>query len=90
MIKLLTQREDAVAALITEGLSNKLIADKLDISEHTAKFHVANVCQKFGTTSRVVVAVEYTLAKLLCSMNPNTCASCEARRLRGGMVDRHV
>ena len=68
VIKLLTPREDTVAALITEGLSNKLIAAELDISEHTAKFHVANVCKKFGTTSRVVAAVEYTTAKMLRSL----------------------
>lgn len=86
MIKYLTPREDAVAALITEGLSNKLIADKLDMSEHTVKFHVTNVCKKFGTTSRVVVAVEYTTAKLLRVVDTVPCVACEARRVRGGLV----
>jgi DNA-binding CsgD family transcriptional regulator len=86
MIKLLTPREDAVAVLVTEGLSNKLIAAKLDISEHTAKFHVANVCRKFGTTSRVVVAVEYTIARLLHAAETVPCVVCEARRFRGGLV----
>ena len=61
----LTPREHDVAALIAEGLSNKLIADRLGISDHTAKFHVNNIAKKFNTTSRVVVAVSYTVERML-------------------------
>ena len=40
----LTERERQVVQLLSEGLSNKLIADRLGISDHTAKFiHVSGV-----------------------------------------------
>jgi DNA-binding CsgD family transcriptional regulator len=54
----LTPREVDVVALLAEGLSNKLIADKLDISHHTAKFHIHSVMKKLKQGSRAgVVAV---------------------------------
>jgi DNA-binding CsgD family transcriptional regulator len=48
----LTPRERDVLRLLAEGLPNKLIADRLGISEHTAKFHVNAVLQKLGAQSR--------------------------------------
>lgn len=59
----LTEREDQVLWLMAEGLSNKQIADKLDISEHTVKFHVKNCCLKMGTTSRTKAAVQFVLTR---------------------------
>lgn len=53
---LLTQREREVMSLVAEGHSNKIIADKLDISSHTAKFHVTNVMRKLGVDNRAGVA----------------------------------
>jgi len=61
----LTEREQQIARLISLGWSNKKIADELDLSEYTAKFHVANVCKKYGTSSRVTVAVRYAVAEAL-------------------------
>jgi len=55
----LTVREHAVAALLTEGLSNKRIAAQLVISVHTTKFHVSNVIIKLGASTRVDAAVKY-------------------------------
>lgn len=66
----LSRREEEVADLIAEGLSNKLIAVRLNISEHTAKFHVYNVCKKYKTSSRVVVAVSHTVAKMTRPKEP--------------------
>ncbi len=54
----LTRREVEVAALIAEGLSNKLIAARLDIADHTAKFHVCNTLKKLGKTTRAGGAAE--------------------------------
>jgi DNA-binding CsgD family transcriptional regulator len=48
----LSAREKQVAALLIEGASNKLIARTLDISVHTAKFHVAAVLEKLGARNR--------------------------------------
>jgi two-component system, NarL family, response regulator YdfI len=48
----LTPREREVLELLGQGLSNRRIAERLAISEHTAKFHVASVCGKLGASSR--------------------------------------
>jgi LuxR family maltose regulon positive regulatory protein len=48
----LTTREVEVLRLIAAGASNAAIAEKLVISVHTVKRHVANVLQKLGAASR--------------------------------------
>jgi len=48
----LSGRELEVLDLMTEGLSNKLIAHRLNISEHTVKTHVASIFAKLGASSR--------------------------------------
>ena len=48
----LTPREREVLDLLAHGLTNRQIADRLGISEHTAKFHVAAVSAKLGAASR--------------------------------------
>lgn len=53
----LTEREVEVLRLVAEGLSNKEIADRLQVKERTAEFHVSNVLQKLGVASRVEAAV---------------------------------
>lgn len=49
---LLTAREQEVLALLAEGASNKVIARRLGISPHTAKFHVGQVLEKLDATGR--------------------------------------
>lgn len=51
-LPVLTQREREVIALLAEGASNKVIARRLDISVHTAKFHVAAILEKLGAVNR--------------------------------------
>ena len=53
----LTKRENEVLVLMAEGLSNKEIAGKLTISEHTAKFHVNSILQKMDAQKRVEAVV---------------------------------
>lgn len=53
----LTPRELEVLALLAEGLPNKSIARRLDISEHTVKFHVNAVLAKLDVQSRTEAAV---------------------------------
>lgn len=48
----LTGREQEVLELLSQGLSNKLIARRLQISEHTVKFHVSSLYTKLDTSSR--------------------------------------
>lgn len=51
----LTNRERDVVTLISQGCSNKEIAERLVISEKTAKVHVSNILQKLHLTNRVEV-----------------------------------
>jgi DNA-binding CsgD family transcriptional regulator len=53
----LTPREREVAALLTEGLTNGEIAQRMFISTKTASVHVSNILAKLGMTSRAEVAV---------------------------------
>jgi len=53
----LTAREREVLALLAEGLGNKAIAARLDISDHTAKFHVNAILSKLGAGSRAEAIV---------------------------------
>jgi len=48
----LTPREKQVLRLIGEGLGNKQIATRLEISEHTAKFHISSILGKLHVGSR--------------------------------------
>ncbi len=48
----LTPREREVLELVSQGLSNKLIARRLHISEHTVKFHISSITGKLGASSR--------------------------------------
>jgi DNA-binding NarL/FixJ family response regulator len=48
----LTPRELEVVALLTEGLPNKAIAQRLGISDQTVKFHVASIYGKLGASNR--------------------------------------
>lgn len=53
----LTARELEVLRLLAEALPNKLIADRLGISDHTAKFHVNSVLSKLSAGSRTEAVV---------------------------------
>ena len=49
---LLTPRELEVLAALGEGMTNKAIARRLDISLHTVKFHVESLFRKLGARTR--------------------------------------
>lgn len=53
----LTDREEEILALIAKGMSNKLIARELDITEGTVKVHVKNLLRKLNLNSRLEAAV---------------------------------
>jgi two-component system, NarL family, response regulator DevR len=60
----LTDREREVLALVARGYTNKQIADKLYVSEKTARNHVSHILEKLGLSRRseaAVFAVEHKL-----------------------------
>ena len=56
-IKNLTKRELEVLILVSEGMFNKEIADKLEISERTVKNHISNIFKKIDVADRTQAAV---------------------------------
>ena len=52
----LTQRETEVLRLVALGLSNREIAERLVVSEHTVHRHVANILTKLRLSSRAAAA----------------------------------
>lgn len=55
----LTKREKQVLRLVSQGESNKTIASKLGITEHTVKLHMHNVSGKIGVSNRTAAAHFY-------------------------------
>jgi two-component system nitrate/nitrite response regulator NarL len=53
----LTEREHDILGLLAEGMSNKLIARRLHISDGTVKVHVKNLLRKLNLRSRLEAAV---------------------------------
>ena len=51
-VETLTAREHEVLELLAEGMSNKAIAARLEISDQTVKFHVASISGKLGAANR--------------------------------------
>jgi pimeloyl-ACP methyl ester carboxylesterase/DNA-binding CsgD family transcriptional regulator len=56
----LTPRQLQVAALVTEGLTNRQIAERLGIEERSAEGHVERIRLRLGVTSRAQVAAWWT------------------------------
>jgi two-component system nitrate/nitrite response regulator NarL len=61
----LTPRELEVLQLLAEGLANKEIAQRLEISEHTVKFHVNAIMGKLAAQSRTEAVVRATRLGLI-------------------------
>ena len=60
----LTEREQEILPLLVEGLNNSEIAEQLEVSRSTIRFHVSNILAKLGATSRtqaVALAVKHKL-----------------------------
>jgi len=56
-LAVLSAREREVLALLLEGLPNKLIARRLEISEKTVKSHLTRVFREIGVTDRTQAAL---------------------------------
>jgi DNA-binding NarL/FixJ family response regulator len=64
-LEALSGREIEVLALMAQGLANKGIADRLNISEHTVKFHVSSILSKLAASSRTDAVTRGLKAGLL-------------------------
>lgn len=63
----LSQRESDVTKLVMRGYSNAQIAQELNISIRTTRFHVSNIMKKLGVTNRTATAI-----KAFASLYENT------------------
>ena len=61
----LTVREREVLILICQGMKNKIIADKLFISETTVRHHLTSIFEKLNVTSRLELVVHAFKEKLV-------------------------
>ena len=50
--EILTPREREILVMLTEGKTNKEIANQLSLSEGTVRFHVSNILSKMGVNNR--------------------------------------
>jgi DNA-binding NarL/FixJ family response regulator len=53
----LSKREEEIARLVAEGLSNRQISERLSLSEHTIKNYLFRVFEKLGVGTRVELAL---------------------------------
>ena len=53
----MTKREREITGLIAEGMSNKEIAQRLNLSTYTVKSHIHNILEKMALHSRLEIAI---------------------------------
>jgi two-component system nitrate/nitrite response regulator NarL len=53
----LTPQEAKIAALVAQGMSNKEIAETLDLAQGTIKVHIRNIFRKLRISNRTTLAV---------------------------------
>lgn len=56
--EMLTPREIEIVRMIAQGLRNKIIADRLRISEGTVKVHLHNIYEKLGVDGRLALMLD--------------------------------
>jgi DNA-binding NarL/FixJ family response regulator len=52
----LTRREQQVASLVSQGLTNRRIAQRLHVTDKTIEMHLSNIFAKLGVSSRTETA----------------------------------
>uniref|UniRef100_UPI0035CAD427 LuxR C-terminal-related transcriptional regulator n=1 Tax=uncultured Sphingomonas sp. TaxID=158754 RepID=UPI0035CAD427 len=61
--KVLTRRQQDVLQLLVTGLSNKIIAQRLRISESTVKVHIRKIMARNGASNRTQIVADFLQAK---------------------------
>ena len=67
----LSPREREIASLVTQGLTNRQIAERLVIAPRTAENHLQHVFGKLGVSSRAQVAAWFTWCQLNGGSGPS-------------------
>lgn len=57
---ILTAREEEVVSEVTKGLTNRDIANKLDVTEFTVKKHISNVLDKLNLKNRKDIIIHFS------------------------------
>ena len=52
----LTRREQQVASLVSRGLTNRGIAERLHVTDKTVEMHLSNIFAKLGVSTRTEAA----------------------------------
>jgi ATP/maltotriose-dependent transcriptional regulator MalT len=58
-LETLSVREREVLELASRGLTNEQVAQRLDVTAHAVKFHLASIYRKLGVANRTEAAVAY-------------------------------
>lgn len=64
----LSFRESQILREVAAGLSNRMVAEKLSISEKTVKHYMSSIMQKYGVSNRVSAVIAY---QKVCQSRPN-------------------
>src|SRR6516164_9067066 len=75
----LTNRERQIVEMVAEGLSNKEIGRRLDLSEGTVKVHLHNVYRKLGVNNRTALAAMAITRRENPQLESTPCESCGYR-----------
>jgi DNA-binding NarL/FixJ family response regulator len=59
----LSRREVEVLEMTAEGLTNPQVAERLNVTVHAVKFHLAAIYRKLGVVNRTEAAVVYLRAR---------------------------
>jgi DNA-binding NarL/FixJ family response regulator len=84
---LLSARELDVVRCVAEGLSNREIAQRLSLREHTVKNYLFRIFDKLGVSSRVEVVL-YALGNQSSAKQPEPAASLKKESSHAGMNSR--
>jgi two-component system nitrate/nitrite response regulator NarL len=52
-------RENQILGEVESGLTNRMVAEKLQISETTVKYYMTNIMQKYGVSNRTSAVVAH-------------------------------
>lgn len=77
----LSFREQEIAVLVTEGLSNQAIAQHLYISKRSVEAHLSSIFRKLGVTRRAELVAWVLKPELCCVRKPKKLTSSQIKIL---------